>query len=171
MGKLIDDLLRLTQVGRTGMKRESFDISMLAQEVADMLREAEPGCTANFDVKEGLSAVGDSTLVRMVLENLLGNSLKYASRNGAAQIEFGQTEVEGQQVFFVRDDGVGFDMAYAGNLFQPFQRLHGAEFQGTGIGLATVKRIIERHGGSIWGEGKVNEGASFYFTLSGNPTA
>gem|GEM_PF-1800067 len=169
MGKLIDDLLRLTQVGRTGMKRESFDISLLAQEVADMLREAEPACTASFEITEGLWADGDSILVRMVLQNLLGNSLKYASQKGAARIEFGRTEVEGQPVFFVRDDGVGFDMAYAGNLFQPFQRLHGAEFEGTGIGLATVKRIIVRHGGSIWGEGKVNEGAAFYFTLSGGP--
>jgi PAS domain S-box-containing protein len=165
MGKLIDDLLTLTRVGRTEMKCDTFDISSLAGEVAEMLREAEPEREVEFLIQEGLEADGDSVLIRLVLENLLGNSMKYAANNRAATIEFGQTTVDSRPFFFVKDDGVGFDMAYAGNLFQPFQRLHGAEFEGTGIGLATVKRIIERHGGSIRAEGKENEGATFYFTL------
>ena len=151
MGNLIDDLLTLTRVGRTNMKRETFDISHLATQVAQMLREAEHGCTANFIIQEGLTAYGDSTLVRLVLENLLGNAMKYAGRHRSARIEFGQTNDDsGKPSFFVRDDGVGFDMAYADNMFHPFQRLHGSEFEGTGIGLATVKRIIERHGGIVW---------------------
>lgn len=166
MGMLIDDLLTLTRVGRTVMKREHFDISALATEVASMLQEAEQSPAAVFTIAQGLKAHGDSTLVRLVLENLLGNALKY-SANRDARIEFGKTTVNGKRAFFVRDNGVGFDMAYAGNLFQPFQRLHGSEFEGTGIGLATVRRIIERHGGAIWAEGKENEGATFYFTLSG----
>ena len=167
MGNLIDDLLTLTRVGRTNMKREVFDISQMAAQVAQMLREAEPGNNAEFLIQEGLSACGDHILVRLVLENLLGNSMKYAGRQRLARIEFGQTGGDGRSTFFVKDNGVGFDMAYADNMFHPFQRLHGAEFEGTGIGLATVKRIIERHGGSIWAEGKVNEGATFYFRLAG----
>jgi len=167
MGNLIDDLLTLTRVGRTNMKREVFDISNIAEQVAQMLREAEPQSRAKFVIQEGLTAHGDSILVRLVLENLLGNSMKYTGRQHEAEIEFGQLNEEGKAVFFVRDDGVGFDMAYADNMFQPFQRLHGAEFEGTGIGLATVKRIIERHGGSVWAKGKENEGATFYFRLSG----
>jgi PAS domain S-box-containing protein len=166
MGKLIDDLLTLTRVGRAEMKRESFDISKVAIEVAEMLQEAERGCRANFIIERGLRAHGDSALVRLVLENLIGNSLKYSAQNEAPRIEFAQTSVEGRTVFFIRDDGVGFDMAYSANLFKPFQRLHGSEFEGTGIGLATVQRIVERHGGSIWAEGKPNEGATFFFTLS-----
>jgi PAS domain S-box-containing protein len=167
MGNLIDDLLTLTRVGRTSMKREVIDISNMAEQVALMLREAEPRRRVKFVIQEGLTAYGDSILVRLVLENLLGNSMKYTGRQNEAEIEFGQLNVDGKGVFFVRDDGVGFDMAYADNMFQPFQRLHGAEFEGTGIGLATVKRIIERHGGSVWAEGKENEGATFYFRLSG----
>jgi PAS domain S-box-containing protein len=165
MGKLIDDLLTLTRVGRTEMKYDTFDISALAAEVAEMLREAEPEREVKFVIQQGLEADGDSVLIRLVLENLLGNSMKYAANNRGATIEFGETTLDSRPVFFVKDDGVGFDMAYAGNLFQPFQRLHGAEFEGTGIGLATVKRIIERHGGSIRAEGKENEGATFYFSL------
>ena len=166
MGKQIDDLLTLTRVGRAEMKRKSFSISRAAAEVVEMLRSAEPGFAADFIVQQGLMAHGDSALVRMVLQNLLGNSVKYTARQPEPRIEFGQTAVSGRQTFFVRDNGVGFDMAYADKLFLPFQRLHGSEFEGTGIGLATVRRIIERHGGTIRAEGKENEGATFYFTLS-----
>jgi len=166
MGKQIDDLLTLTRVGRAVMNRQAFNISQSAAEVAEMLRSAEQGCTAKFVVQDGLFANGDSALVRMVLQNLLGNSVKYTARKPAPLIEFGQRSLPGRQTFFVRDNGVGFDMAYVEKLFQPFQRLHGSEFEGTGIGLATVRRIIERHGGSIWAEAKENEGATFYFTLS-----
>ncbi|OGU07354.1 MAG: hypothetical protein A2075_13905 [Geobacteraceae bacterium GWC2_58_44] len=168
MGNLIDDLLTLTRVGRTDMKREYFDISHMAAQVAEMLQEAEPDSGANFVIQDALVAYGDSILVRLVLENLLGNAMKYAGQRRSARIEFGQVIEHGSPVFLVRDDGVGFDMTYADNLFRPFQRLHGAEFEGTGIGLATVKRIIERHGGSIWAEGKENEGATFYFRLTGS---
>ncbi|HJV37020.1 sensor histidine kinase, partial [Geomonas sp.] len=170
MGQLIDDLLTLTQVGRTQMKRERFNMSKVAAEVASMLQEGGEDSHAEFIIEDGITANGDSQLIRLVLQNLLGNALKY-SAGKQARIEFGKTKINGKTVFFVRDDGVGFDMAYAEKLFQPFQRLHGAEFQGTGIGLATVKRIIERHGGSIWAHGKEMEGATFYFTLSGSQVA
>ncbi|MBU5637522.1 PAS domain-containing protein [Geomonas sp. Red69] len=167
MGKQIDDLLALTRVGRAIMKRSTFNISQLAADVVDMLSD-ESDNPPEFVVQPGISAFGDSALVRLVLQNLLGNSVKYSSRTLSPRIEFGQTLVGGRHAFFVRDNGVGFDMAYVEKLFQPFQRLHGSEFEGTGIGLATVRRIIERHGGSIWAEGKEHEGATFYFTLS-NP--
>ena len=166
MGKQIDDLLTLTRVGRAIMKRRTFNISDVAAEVVDMLGGGEAGSSTVFRVQPGLSAYGDSELVRLVLQNLLGNSVKYASREPTPRIEFGQSSLSGRHTYFVRDNGVGFDMAYVDKLFQPFQRLHGSEFEGTGIGLATVRRIIERHGGSIWAEGKENEGATFYFTLS-----
>lgn len=167
MGDLIDDLLTLTRVGRANMKRVTFDISNMASQVAQMLKEADPDRKAEFVIQQGLTAYGDSALVRLVLENLLGNAMKYAGQQRTARIEFGQTGSDRvNPTFFVRDDGVGFDMEYAENMFHPFQRLHGSEFEGTGIGLATVKRIIERHGGSIRAEGKVNEGATFYFRLS-----
>jgi PAS domain S-box-containing protein len=167
MGNLIDDLLTLTRVSRTNMKRQRFNISILAEDVADMLREAEPASPADIVIQKDLCANGDSALIRLVLENLMGNALKYAGRKETVHIEFGKKTVEGKATFFVRDNGVGFDMAYAHNLFQPFQRLHGSEFEGTGIGLATVKKVIERHNGSVWAEGKENEGATFYFTLAG----
>lgn len=166
MGKQIDDLLALTRVGRAIMKRTTFNISQLAAEVVDMIQDDDVSNAAEFVVHPGINAYGDAALVRLVLQNLLGNSVKYSSRNPYPRIEFGQTAVNGASVFFVRDNGVGFDMAYVEKLFQPFQRLHGSEFEGTGIGLATVRRIIERHGGSIWAEGKEGEGATFYFTLS-----
>nr|WP_239027015.1 PAS domain-containing protein [Geomonas oryzisoli] len=165
MGKQIDDLLALTRVGRAIMKRTTFNISQVAADVVDMLSD-ESDNPPEFVVQPGISAYGDSALVRLVLQNLLGNSVKYSSRAASPRIEFGQTLVGGRHAFFVRDNGVGFDMAYVEKLFQPFQRLHGSEFEGTGIGLATVRRIIERHGGSIWAEGKEREGAAFYFTLS-----
>jgi len=166
MGKQIDDLLTLTRVGRAEMKRQSFSISALAGEVADMLREGEADGGPAFVVQQGIMAHGDSALVRLVLQNLLGNAVKYASRKPSPRIEFGQTLTNGKQTFYVSDNGVGFDMTYIDKLFQPFQRLHGSEFEGTGIGLATVRRIIERHGGNIWAEAKENEGATFHFTLS-----
>ncbi|WP_085812751.1 PAS domain-containing protein [Geoanaerobacter pelophilus] len=166
MGRQIDDLLTLTRVGKTQMKRQSFNISNLAAEVADMLRGEQGAHPVEFQVQQGLTAYGDSVLVRLVLQNLLGNSMKYASRVASPVIVFGQAQGSGRPTFFVKDNGVGFDMAYVDKLFQPFQRLHGSEFEGTGIGLATVRRIIDRHGGSIWAEGRENHGATFYFTLS-----
>jgi light-regulated signal transduction histidine kinase (bacteriophytochrome) len=119
-----------------------------------------------FVIADGLTASGDPHLLQLVLENLLGNAWKYTSLKPAACIEFGRTVADGEAAYFVRDNGAGFNMAYSDKLFGAFQRLHGSEFEGTGIGLATVKRIIHRHGGTVWGEGSVGQGAVFYFTLT-----
>ena len=164
MGELIDSLLELSRVSRSDLRREPVDLSALATEIARTLQEVEPGRKASFSVEKGLTARGDRVLVKLLLTNLFDNAWKYSAGSDPAQIEFGKTA---QEVFFVKDNGVGFDMAYSGKLFEIFQRLHGAEFEGTGIGLATVKRIVERHGGSVWAHGKNGEGATFYFTLPG----
>ncbi len=170
MGVLIDDLLILSRVSRGELRREEFDLGRLARAVADGLRRAAPARDAQFTVQEGLRVVGDPGLLRAALENLLGNAWKYTSRHPCARIEFGARREAGRTVYFVRDDGAGFDMAHAGKLFQPFSRLHSrGEFDGTGIGLATVQRIVERHGGRIWAEAAVEKGAAFFFTLGGTP--
>jgi len=165
MGDLIDYLLALSQVSRVELTRESVDLSALAAGVATMLRETEPGRCVQFDIAEGLLVQGDRSLLKQLLENLIGNAWKYTSGKPAARIEFGSTEQCGRQCYCIKDNGAGFDMAFSGRLFEAFQRLHGAEFEGTGIGLATAKRIIQRHGGAIWGEGAVDQGAEFCFTL------
>ena len=166
MGRLIDDLLQLADVGRGELERRSVNLSVLAQLIAAELRQEEPEREVTFRIAEGVRAEGDSRLLRVALENLLGNAWKYTGKREGAVIEFGVEERDGEPVYLVRDNGVGFDMAYADKLFQPFQRLHRAEeFEGTGIGLATVRRVVERHGGSIRAEGTVGSGASFYFTL------
>ena len=167
MGILIDDLLNLSQVARTENRRETVGLSALAKSVGSELQQQEPERDVTFQVEEGANAVGDPTLLRAVLDNLIGNAWKYASKNDQAKIEFGITEENGRKAYFVRDDGAGFDMAHADKLFGAFQRLHGAnEFEGTGIGLATVQRIVHRHGGRVWAESTVGEGATFYFTLA-----
>jgi PAS domain S-box-containing protein len=166
MAELIDDLLDLSQLTRREMDRQPVDLSTLARTVADRLQRAEQGRSVTFVIAGGVSAIGDERLLRVVIENLLGNAWKYTSRHAAARIEFGAIEHAGQRVYFVRDDGAGFDMDYVAKLFQPFQRLHGAtEFDGAGIGLATVERIIRRHGGRVWAEGAIEQGATVYFTL------
>ncbi|MEN6550601.1 MAG: ATP-binding protein, partial [Candidatus Cryosericum sp.] len=148
------------------MKREQLDLGAMAEEIASNLRTSEPDRDVEFSVHPGVTAVGDGTLLRAVLENLLGNAWKFTRRHEHAHIEFGTVERDGKQTYFVRDDGAGFDMKYADKLFTPFQRLHSAaEFPGTGIGLATVQRIIRRHGGDIWVESAVEKGTTFYFTL------
>ena len=167
MSVLIDDLLNLSQVARTEIRRETVGLSYLAKSVGSKLQQQEPERDVTFLVEEGANAVGDPTLLRAVLDNLIGNAWKYASKNDQAKIEFGITEENGRKAYFVRDDGAGFDMAHADKLFGAFQRLHGAnEFEGTGIGLATVQRIVHRHGGRVWAESAVGEGATFYFTLA-----
>ncbi len=166
MSQLIDDLLSLSRVTRREMKRERVDLSSLAKNIAGELKRREPGRKVEFTIAPRLVVYGDAPLLQIVLENLLGNAWKFTSKNKISKIEFGVTEHEGKPAYFVRDNGVGFDMAYADKLFTPFQRLHAAtEFPGTGIGLATVKRIIQRHGGQVWAQGKVGEGATFYYTL------
>jgi light-regulated signal transduction histidine kinase (bacteriophytochrome) len=166
MGVMIDDLLDLSRLSRREMRHEQVDLSPLAGNVADDLRRVEPGRRARFAIAEGLSATGDTGLLRAVLENLLENAWKFTSKEPEALIEFGAVEREGRPVYYVRDNGVGFDEAYAKGIFDPFQRLHGEEeFEGTGVGLATVARIVRRHGGDLWAEGEVGRGATFYFTL------
>nr|WP_246561425.1 PAS domain-containing sensor histidine kinase [Geobacter grbiciae] len=165
MGQLIDDLLELSRVSRSELHRSTINLSKTAAMIVAMFRETEPDRTVEWVIADGLTARADKILIRQVLLNLLGNALKYSAKTPQALIEFGTACVEGERAFFVKDNGSGFNMAYVSKLFRPFQRLHGSEFQGTGIGLATVKRIIERHGGRVWAEGSVDAGATFYFTL------
>lgn len=171
MGGLIDDLLNLSKVTRAEVHRERLNISNLARAVAEDLRRKQPGREVELEIEDGLEAFGDSRLVRIVLENLLGNAWKFTSKRAQASIEVGAARQNGSAAYFVRDNGAGFDAAYAERLFGAFQRLHAtSEFPGTGIGLATVQRIIQRHGGKIWAEGAVDRGATFYFTLPTNPS-
>lgn len=166
MGVLIDDLLSLSRVTRSEMRRETVDLSALAQSIAEELQETQPERQVDFVIAQGLTTKGDSSLLHQIMENLLGNAWKFTGQHPKARIEFGVTQINGKDTFFVRDDGVGFDMTYADKLFGVFQRLHSQEeFPGTGVGLATVQRIAHRHGGQVWAEGKVKEGAIFYFTL------
>ncbi|HWP59039.1 MAG TPA: response regulator [Candidatus Acidoferrales bacterium] len=166
MGELIEDLLRLARVSSAEMRHETVNLSGLAETVAAELRASAPERRVEFAIQPGLTAEGDRRLLRVALENLLGNAWKFTGKNAETKIEFGMTERRGKRAYFVRDNGAGFDMAYAERLFGAFQRLHNAaEFPGTGIGLATVQRIINRHGGELWAEAAVGKGATFYFTL------
>jgi PAS domain S-box-containing protein len=166
MSVLIDDLLKLSRVTRDEMHHENVNLSALAQKLTRELQQNQPERHVNFTIARGLVAKGDANLLRVALENLLVNAWKFSRTRECATIEFGCTRTNGQHVYFVRDNGVGFDMAYADKLFGAFQRLHSPnEFEGTGIGLATVRRIINRHGGTIWAESTVDQGATFYFTL------
>jgi PAS domain S-box-containing protein len=166
MGLLIDDMLRLARVSRSQLRRQPVDLSRLAREVEASLRQSAPERTADFIIQDGLVAEADPNLIKVVLENLLDNAWKFTGKRERARIEFGRKIEDGRDVFFVKDNGVGFDMAYAGKLFGAFQRLHSREeFQGLGIGLATVQRIILRHGGRVWAESVPEQGAMFFFTL------
>lgn len=166
MGQLIDDLLGLSRVTRTEIRRARVDLSDLARRVAEALRKSQPARQMAVSIEEGISAQGDERLLRILLENLMGNAWKFTRDRVQGRIEFGRKLENGGPEFFVRDNGAGFDMAYAGKLFGAFQRLHSAQhFEGTGIGLATVARIVRRHGGHVRAEGAVNGGATFYFTL------
>ena len=166
MERLIDDLLELSHLSRREIRKEGVDLSALAQSVAGDLAAKEPARRVEFVIAQGLSAKADPGLLRIVMENLMSNAWKFTRKHPAARIEVGVMRQGDQTVYFVRDDGAGFDMANAAQLFGAFQRLHAAEeFEGSGIGLATVARIINRHGGRIWAEGAVEKGATFYFTL------
>jgi PAS domain S-box-containing protein len=169
MGRLIDDLLNLSRVTRGEMVAGTVDLSLLAETVAARLKEGHRDRAIEFTVSPELKCTGDARLLEVALTNLFDNSVKFSAPSPTARVEFGQTEREGNTCFYVRDNGVGFDMAYARMLFAPFQRLHKtSEFPGTGIGLATVQRVIHRHGGRIWAEAQVGKGATFYFTLGEN---
>ena len=167
MAGLIDGLLRLSRATRGEVLLQPVDLTALAEEVAGALARSEPDRQVTWNIAPALTAHGDLRLLKTLLENLMGNAWKYTGRTQGARIDFSASVQEGQQIYTVRDNGAGFDMAYADKLFQPFQRLHGeAEFAGSGIGLATVQRIVHRHGGRIWAEGTVAQGAAFHFTLA-----
>jgi len=166
MAQLIDDLLKLSRVTRGEMRQEMVDLGSMAKAVLTEFQKTEPERQVECVVAEGVIANGDARLLRVGLENLLGNAWKFTAKRPQARIEFGTTQGDGQNIYFIRDNGAGFDMSFSDKLFGPFQRLHGTnEFPGTGIGLATVQRIIHRHGGRVWAEGEVEKGATFYFTL------
>ena len=166
MNELIDTLLRLCGLARQELQRETIDLSGIAHQVAAELTLTALERRVSFHIANGISVNGDANLLRVVLENLLGNAWKYTADRDEAVIEFGQVDIDGNSACFVRDNGAGFDMAAADKLFMPFQRLHaGSRYQGHGIGLATVERIIRRHGGRIWAQGEPEKGATFWFTL------
>jgi light-regulated signal transduction histidine kinase (bacteriophytochrome) len=171
MGRLIDDLLGLSRVARAELVRLPVDLSVVARNVAAQFCKAEPARQVEIVIEDGIGADGDAPLLRIALENLLGNAWKFTGKRASARIEVGTMSLDGDAVYFVRDNGAGFDLTYQDKLFRVFQRLHSThEFEGTGIGLATVKRIVSRHGGRVWATGEVDCGATFYFTLGeGNP--
>jgi len=167
MNQLLDDLLRLSVISRGELQREKTDLNVLAARVVLELKAAEPERRVNFKLQDNLVVRGDARLLEIALANLIGNAWKFTGRKAEAFIEFGSTQADGERVFFVRDDGDGFEMEWKHRLFGVFERLHSAnDFPGTGIGLAIVQRIIQRHGGRVWAEGRRNRGATFYFTLS-----
>lgn len=166
MTVLIDDLLNLSRVTSSAMHSEKVDLGEIARSVFEELADVAPERKVEFIAPQNAEVFGDARLLRIVMENLLRNSWKYTSHHPDARIEFGATTFSGHNVYFVKDNGAGFDMRSAERLFQPFQRLHStAEFPGNGVGLATVRRIIQRHGGRVWAEGAVEQGATFYFTI------
>jgi len=158
--------LKLARVTRTEMRTERVDLSGMAREIVLDIQRTTPDRQVEFAIAPGLEAQGDSRLLRVVLDNLLRNGWKYTGKQPQPRVEFTAMDENGSRVFVIKDNGAGFDMKYADKLFGVFQRLHStAEFEGTGVGLATVRRIINRHGGRIWAEGIVDQGATFYFTL------
>lgn len=170
MGELIDHLLRLSRVNRSELRKEDVDLSALAEVITDELKNDFPDRRVEISIAPGLTAKADPHLIRAALENLMGNAWKFTGKKDHAKIELGITDRNGIPTFFVRDNGAGFDMTYAGKLFSAFQRLHlESDFPGNGVGLATVQRIIFRHGGRIWAEGVPDKGAVFYFTLDADP--
>jgi PAS domain S-box-containing protein len=166
MGQLIDDMINLARISRQALTRVEVNLSALAEAILAELREQQPQRAVALSVAPNLVARADPVLMKALLDNLLRNAWKFTAERADARIEFGHTLTDGEEVFYVRDNGAGFEMAFAGKLFQPFQRLHGVErFAGTGIGLAIVQRIARRHGGRVWAEGSPGEGATFWFTL------
>jgi len=168
MAELIDDLLDLARIGSVELKFEPVDLRELAEEIIHGLREQEPDRKVEFQILDVGTVRGDRQLLHIALENLLGNAWKYTGGRDTAKITFGARPDRGQTVYYVEDNGAGFNMEYSGKLFRPFERLHDpAEFEGTGIGLAIVARIVERHGGRVWADARIDQGATFSFTLPG----
>ena len=166
MSELIEDMLQLSRVSRAEVNRVSVDVSALARGVADELAQQNPQRTVSVQIQPGLRADADPGLMKVLFENLLGNAWKFTQRAATARIEVKIESRQAETVFLVVDNGAGFDMAYAGRLFQPFQRLHRAsDYPGTGIGLATVRRVVDHHGGRVWAEGVVGSGATVFFTI------
>jgi len=166
MGRLIDDMLKLSRITRAEFKRRNVNISNMIRAIAEEHHKSNPERLVDIAVQEGIMVQGDPNLMQIAMENLMGNAWKFTGKEAHPKIEFGTTVRDGETACFIRDNGAGFDMAYAGKLFGAFQRLHTTdEFPGTGIGLATVQRIIHRHGGKVWAEGEKGKGAVFYFTL------
>jgi len=172
MARMIDDLLDLSRATRAELRREHVDLSALTREVVEELRETEPHRQVTIEIAGGLTAYGDSHLVRLVLLNLVGNAWKFTARQEHAEIRVDALDGPGPQVFAVHDNGAGFDMRYAAKLFDPFQRSHSSsDFEGTGIGLAIVYRIVQRHGGRVWAQSEPGQGATFFFTLAAEPVS
>ena len=166
MSQLIDDVLYLSRVTRADLREQDVDLSSLAQLILTRLQESEPARKAEVKIRPGVIVTGDGQLLRIALENLIENAWKFTSKQAESRIEFGVTQASGEPTYFIRDNGAGFNMTYVDRLFGPFQRLHAhGDFPGSGIGLATVQRIIHRHGGRVWAEGLVGQGATFQFTL------
>jgi signal transduction histidine kinase len=166
MQELVDGLLQMSHFSRADIDREEVDLSTIARTVADGLRQREPERDVEFRIEDSIVVNGDRRLLRAVLENLMSNAWKFTRKHPHARIEIGATQENGRRAIYVRDDGAGFDPGYAAKMFRAFQRLHSRqEFEGTGIGLATVERIVHRHGGRIWAEGEVEKGATFYFVV------
>jgi light-regulated signal transduction histidine kinase (bacteriophytochrome) len=171
MHRLIDDLLGLARITRNEMNRQSVDVSALVRDIAAEMTRSEPQRRAEFLIQPSMRVYADANLLRIALDHLLRNAWTFTSRHEAAHIEIGSLQRDRELVYFVKDDGAGFDMRYASKLFGPFQRLHSVgDFTGSGIGLAIVHRIVQRHGGRIWAEAEVERGACFYFTLESVPT-
>lgn len=166
MGHLIDDLLKLSRVTRQEMRLELVDLSLLSHEVANNLQQNESGRLVEIKIQPGMLVRGDPSLLRILLNNLLGNAWKFTAKARLAQVTVGMQRLDGERVFYVRDNGIGFDMKYRERLFRPFERLHESEYDGTGIGLATVQRVVQRHGGRIWAESEPGQGAAFFWTLA-----
>jgi light-regulated signal transduction histidine kinase (bacteriophytochrome) len=166
MGLLIDDMLKLSRITQAEIKRGAVDLSGMVREITEAHQKSNPDRAVDVTIQDGVMVQGDQYLIKIAMENLVGNAFKFTGKEAHPRIEFGAVNKDGETCYFIGDNGAGFDMTYVGKLFGAFHRLHASdEFPGTGVGLATVQRIIHRHGGQVWAEGEVGKGATFYFTL------